>query len=61
MVCKALGLQATTKDTTELSEITNTVRDYTLGTALILGADPDRYQHDQGPKECVTGRPRRVA
>ena len=43
MVCKALGFQTTTKDTTELSEITKTVRDYTLGTALILGADPDRY------------------
>jgi hypothetical protein len=43
MVCKALGFQSTTKDTTELSEITKTVRDYTLGTALILGADPDCY------------------
>jgi hypothetical protein len=27
------------------TEITKTVRDYTLGTALILGADPDRYSN----------------
>jgi hypothetical protein len=43
MVCKDLGYFATTRTATELAEITNKVRDYTLGTALILGADPDRY------------------
>lgn len=43
MVCKDLGYQANTTDATELTEITKNVRDYTLGAALILGADPDRY------------------
>jgi hypothetical protein len=26
-----------------MDEITKKVRDYTIGTAMILGADPDRY------------------
>jgi hypothetical protein len=43
MVCKTLGLLSTTDDVVELAAITKAVRDYTLGTALILGADPDRY------------------
>jgi hypothetical protein len=43
MVCKDLGYQTNTTDATELAEITKNVRDYTLGAALILGADPDRY------------------
>jgi hypothetical protein len=28
---------------TEVAKITKKVREYTLGTAMILGADPDRY------------------
>jgi hypothetical protein len=43
MVCKSLKYSLTTSDTTEKAEITKTVRDYTLGTAFILGADPTRY------------------
>jgi hypothetical protein len=43
MVCKDLDLSLTTSSATEKAEITKTVRDYTLGAALILGADPDRY------------------
>jgi hypothetical protein len=43
MVCKDLGFQAGTTAATELAAITKNVRDYTLGAALILGADPDRY------------------
>jgi hypothetical protein len=43
MVCKDLNFQLDTTSVTELAEIENTVRDYTLGAALILGADPDRY------------------
>jgi hypothetical protein len=43
MVCKDLGYFATTRTATELVEITKRGRDYTLGMALILGADPDRY------------------
>jgi hypothetical protein len=43
MVCKDLGLQSSTTSATELAEIEKTVRDYTLGAALLLGADPDRY------------------
>ena len=43
LVCKNLGYDTTTKSSTEIAEITKVVRDYTLGTALILGADPARY------------------
>jgi hypothetical protein len=43
MVCKDLGFNTGTTNATELKEITTKVRDYTLGAALILGADPDRY------------------
>jgi hypothetical protein len=43
MVCKDLGFQANTNIAAKISEITTTVRDYTLGAALILGADPERY------------------
>jgi len=43
MVCKDLGYQLNTSSATELSEINKKVRDYTLGVALILGADPERY------------------
>ena len=45
MVCKALGYSTSTTDRTEIAEITKTVRDYTLGTALILGADTERYSN----------------
>ena len=43
VVCKDLSYQTDTTDATELTSIKKTVRDYTLGTALILRADPDRY------------------
>jgi hypothetical protein len=43
LVCKDLGYSIDTRNTVEISEITKTVRDYTLGAALILGVDPDRY------------------
>ncbi len=43
MVCMNLGYSPVTTSATELAQITKTVRDYTLGAALILGADPDRY------------------
>ena len=43
MVCEELGLNPATKDTTNHEKIAKRVRDYTLGTALLLGADPDRY------------------
>lgn len=45
MVCEDLGYQVNTTTASELLEITKTVRDYTLGAALILGADPDRYSN----------------
>lgn len=45
MVCKDLGLLEDTTDATEIAIIFKTVRDYTLGTALILGADSDRYSN----------------
>jgi hypothetical protein len=45
VVCKALGFPVDTSDATQMVQITKTVRDYTLGTALILGADPDRYSN----------------
>ena len=43
LVCKDLGYLINTSDAVEMLEISKAVRDYTLGTALILGADPDRY------------------
>jgi hypothetical protein len=43
MVCDTLGYHPSTTDAAEKAEITKMVRDYTLGTALILGADPNRY------------------
>jgi hypothetical protein len=43
MVCKDLKYSTGTTVATEIAEITKTVRDYTLGAALILGADPKRY------------------
>jgi hypothetical protein len=43
MVCKDLSLSTTTTSVNELATIKSTVRDYALGAALILGADPDRY------------------
>ena len=43
LACKNLGYNPKTKTDTEIVEITKLVRDYTLGTALILGADPGRY------------------
>jgi hypothetical protein len=43
MVCKDLGYNVGTTLPTEVAEIKKTVRDYTLGAALILGADPERY------------------
>jgi hypothetical protein len=45
MVCKNLGYAMTTTNAAEMTKITKTVRDYTLGTALILGADPERYSN----------------
>jgi hypothetical protein len=42
-VCKHLGFRVNTTTASEVAEITKKVRDYTLGAALILGADPDRY------------------
>jgi hypothetical protein len=45
LVCKNLGYQATTTTATKIAKITKKVQDYTLGTALILGADPDRYSN----------------
>jgi hypothetical protein len=43
IVCKHLDFWANTTTATEVDEITNKVREYTLGTAMILGDDPDRY------------------
>jgi hypothetical protein len=43
IVCKHLGFRANTMIATETAEITKKVRDYTLGTTMILGADPDCY------------------
>ena len=45
MVCKDLSYQEDTTSATEITEISKTVRDYTLGAALILGADPSRYSN----------------
>jgi hypothetical protein len=43
IVCKHLGFRVNKTTASEVAEITKKVRDYTLGAALILGADPDRY------------------
>jgi hypothetical protein len=43
MVCESLKFKENTTSVTEIAKIKKTVRDYTLGVALILGADPDRY------------------
>ena len=43
MVCKDLKYNLNTQVASEIAEIASTVRDYTLGAALILGADPARY------------------
>jgi hypothetical protein len=43
IVCKHLGFRENITIATEVPEITKKVREYTLGTAMILGADPDRY------------------
>jgi hypothetical protein len=45
MVCRDIGIQSNTTDATEMARITTTVRDYTLGTAFILGADSGRYSN----------------
>jgi hypothetical protein len=42
MVCKSLGHNADTRNASEISVITTTVRDHTLGVALILRAEPER-------------------
>jgi hypothetical protein len=43
MVCRKLSFNLNTSSATKIAEITKKVRDYTLGAALILGADPDCY------------------
>jgi hypothetical protein len=43
VICKHLGFCTNTTTATEIAEIAKRMRDYTLGTALILGADPDFY------------------
>jgi hypothetical protein len=43
LVCKDLAYNEDTTDAAKITKITETVRDYTLGAALILGADPERY------------------
>jgi hypothetical protein len=43
IVCKHLGFRANTAIATEVAEITKRVREYTMGTSMILGADPDTY------------------
>jgi hypothetical protein len=45
MVCKDLGYQVNTTNADEVLEIKTNVREYTLGAALILNADPDRYSN----------------
>jgi hypothetical protein len=42
-VCKQLGFRANATIATEVTEITKKEREHTLGTAMILGADPDLY------------------
>jgi hypothetical protein len=43
IICKHLGFRANTTIATEVAKITKKVREYTLGTTMILGADPDHY------------------
>ena len=43
MVCKELKYNVNTQNATEIAEINLTVRDYSLGAALILEADPACY------------------
>jgi hypothetical protein len=43
MVCRDLNYRTNTTVATEITQITKTVRDYTLSTALILGAGTNRY------------------
>jgi hypothetical protein len=43
IVCKHLGFRANTAIATEMAEIAKKVRDYTLGTSMILRADPYCY------------------
>jgi hypothetical protein len=43
IVCKHLGFWANTTIGTEVADITKKVREYTLGTSTILGADIDSY------------------
>jgi hypothetical protein len=43
MVCKNLQYNVDTTVAAEVTKISKTVRGYTLGAALILGADPERY------------------
>jgi hypothetical protein len=43
IVCKQLGFRANTTTATEVAEITKKVREYTLGTAMILGANPTHF------------------
>jgi hypothetical protein len=43
IVCKHLGFRANTTTAIKMAEITKKVREYTLGTAMILGAEPDHY------------------
>jgi hypothetical protein len=45
LVCKNLNYQPNTTTATEITEINKKVREYTLGTALILGADPNWYSN----------------
>ncbi len=45
MVCRDLGFAINTLDPIQQITISKKVRDYTLGAALILGADPDRYSN----------------
>jgi hypothetical protein len=43
IVCRDLGFHVGTTVATEIAETTKKVRNCTLGAALILGADPERY------------------
>jgi hypothetical protein len=43
LVFKDLEYSPTTVSATEKAKITKTMRNYTMGTAFILGADPERY------------------
>jgi hypothetical protein len=57
MACKDLGYNADTTSALEIAEITKNVRDYTLGAALILGADSERCSSMiRGLTKCIPGR-----